>query len=144
MKSLKTKITSWVRCQCVKIEDWYLTKKTGRNARERAWDQWKEENIAIRADTVNGIFYKFKHIIEVDPAKIFDRNEPFGWVTVNEFHQFEYPTRELGNNTVWMWVRCLKDPWSKKWTVNEIGGEDHVFVATNNEKDAIIIALKFS
>jgi hypothetical protein len=31
-----------------------------------------------------------------------------------------------------------------RWNINEIGGEDRVFVATNSDGDAIMIALKWS
>jgi hypothetical protein len=31
-----------------------------------------------------------------------------------------------------------------EWEVNELGGEDTVFVATNNERDAVMIALRWS
>ncbi len=126
------------------IKDKYLTWRTGKNKQLRTWEKWRDETIVFRAGTVENMFMNFKHIIEVDPDKIFDLDEPFGWNTKAEFDQFQYPHRELGNNTVWYWCRCTKNQWDGKLHFDEMGGSDYLFVATNNDKDAIIIALKYS
>lgn len=133
----------------MKLKDWaidkYLTWRTGRTAVERAWDKWQDETIVFRAGTVENVFMNFKHIVEVSPDRIFDMSAPFGWVTVKDFHRkFEYPNRQLGDNAIWMWFRCEKDQWDGRYHINELSGEDRVFVATNNEQDAIMIALRYA
>ncbi len=125
------------------IKDWYLTWRTGKDKQLRDWEKWRDETIVVRASTVENMFMNFKHIIEVDPDKIFDLDEPFGWYTKDDFDQYLYPTRKLGDNTVWNWCRCTKNQWDGKLHFDEIGGRDRLFVATNNDQDAIMIALKY-
>ena len=127
-----------------RIKDKWLTWRTGKNAQERAWQKWLDETVVFRAGTVENMFMNFEHIIEVDPEKMMEMWHPFGWHTNEEFRKFEYPNKQLGDNAVWYWVRCRKDQWDHRWHIDELGGEDHMFVATNNERDAVLIALKFS
>ena len=48
-------------------------------------------------------------------------------------------------NLVWQYARVINFPsTANEWEVNELGGEDKIFVATNNERDALMIALKYS
>jgi hypothetical protein len=91
------------------------------------------------------MFKNFKHVIIVDPEKFVDHNEPFAWVPCKDARQYFWPERPLGENAVWRFERVIKYPsTANEWEVNEFGGEDHIFVATNNDKDAIMIALKYS
>ncbi len=126
------------------IKDRWLTWRTGKNKQQRIWDAWQEENIVRRASTVENMFMHFKHIIPVS-TNIFDLHEPFGWTPCNDFKQYLYPNRELGNNTVFYFARGFRDPWDRKFHINDVRAEeDQVFVATNNDRDAIMIALKYS
>lgn len=125
------------------IVDKWLTWRTGKNAEERAWRAWCDATINRRASTVEDFYYDFKHIIEVDPNKVYDVACPFGWTYVEDFKQYGYPNRELGDNTLCEWFRCLDDTWDGKRHINEIGGTDRLFAATNNDRDAIMIALKY-
>jgi hypothetical protein len=52
--------------------------------------------------------------------------------------------RELGNNTVWRFERVEWNRWDQRWHVNSLGGEDKIFVATNNDRDAMMISLKYT
>ncbi len=125
------------------LKERYLTWRTGKDKQVRTWEKWRDETIVFRASTVENMFMNFKHIIEVDPEKMMEMWHPFGWHTTDDFKRFEYPTRELGDNTVWYWCRCSKNRWDGRWHFDEIGGVDHMFVATNNDKDAMMIALKY-
>jgi hypothetical protein len=126
------------------IRDWYLTRKTGKTKAEREWIAWYEQNVNYRATRIKDMFKNFEHVIIVDPNKFFDLDEPFGWMPCEDAQQYFWPARELGNNTVWRFERVMKAPATAwEWTVNELGGEDKVFVATNNEQDAMMIALKY-
>lgn len=127
-----------------KIKDRWLTWRTGKDLQQRTWEAWLDDTIYRPAGTVEGYFFNFKHIIEVDPAKVFDHVDPFGWSYVKDFQQYAYPNRELGNNTLCDWFRCIKDEHDGRWHINEIGGGDHLFAATNNDYDAIMIALKYA
>lgn len=125
------------------IIDKWLTWRTGNDKATREWKAWHEENIDYRAGNIPTMFRNFKHIIEVDPDK-FITDDGLAWVPVEDARQYFWPTRDLGNNCVWRIERVLWDRWHKCWNIIGIAGEDRVFVATNNERDAIMIALKYS
>jgi hypothetical protein len=126
------------------IKDWYLTRKTGYTRDEREYRSWYEQNVNIRATRIKDIFGNFKHIIVVDPNKFFHLDEPFGWIVREDVKQYLWPNRDLGKNCIWEFHRVMCEPSTAwEWTVNELGGGDRVFVATNNERDAIMIALKY-
>ncbi len=126
-----------------RVVDWYLTKKTGKDKLQREWDAWYESNVVYRARTIENMFMNFDYIIEVNPDRFF-QFDPFVWVPTDDAKQYCYPNRQLGDNCVWRFERVRKDPWDHRWHLDEMGGEDRVFVATNNERDAIMIALKYS
>lgn len=127
------------------LVDRWLTWRTGNDKATREWQAWYEANIDYRAGNIPTMFRKFKHVIEVNVEKFTDPCEPFSWVPNKDARQYFWPARPLGENCVWRFERVLKVPSTNgEWHVNEIGGEDRVFVATNNDKDAIMIALKYS
>jgi hypothetical protein len=126
------------------IIDWYLTRKTGKSKKQREWEAWYEVNVNYRARDITDMFKNFTHIIEVNPDKFFNLHEPFGWVPCVEAKQYFWPQRELGDNCVWRMERVMWDKWDSRWRLNELGGGDHVFVATNSDDDAVMIALKYS
>lgn len=125
------------------IKDKWVTWRTGKDKAQRDWEAWYEVNVVYRASTIENMFMNFKHIIEVSPDKFF-QFDPFAYVPCEDAKQYLWPQRELGNNAVWRFERVIKDQWDQRWHVNELGGEDRVFVATNNERDAMMIALKYS
>lgn len=126
------------------IKDWYLTWKTGKDRATREWEAWYEVNVVRRAGTIENMFMHFKHIIEVDPEKFFDHSGPFAWVPNVEANQYFWPQRELHNNAVWRFERVIRDQYNGHRHINDFYGEDRVFVATNNDKDAIMIALRYT
>lgn len=125
------------------FKDKYLTWRTGLNKQERTWRKWREENIVLRANTIENMFMNFKYIIPVS-TNIFDLAAPFGWCLSKDFRQYTYPNRELGNNVVYIFARGYRDRWDGRFYFNELSGHDQVFVATNNEQDAVMITLKYS
>jgi len=126
------------------IRDWYLTRKTGKTKEEREWIAWYEQNVNYRATRIKDMFKNFEHVIIVDLNKFVDHAEPFAWVPCADARQYFWPARELGENAVWRFERVINCPATAwEWEVNELGGEDKIFVATNNEQDAIMIALKY-
>ena len=126
------------------IVDKWLTWRTGLNKEDREWYKWQGGHIVNRATTIENMFMHFKYIIPVS-TKIYDLDYPFGWVPCEDFKQYMYPNRELGNNTVYYFARGYRDKWDGKFHLNDMWHEqDQVFVATNNSKDAMMIALKYS
>ncbi len=126
------------------IVDKWLTWRTGLDKQTRVWLKWEEENIVHRASTIENMFMNFKYILPVT-TQIFNHVEPFGWHPTKEFREYMYPNRELGDNTVYYFARGYRDQWDGKFHLNDLRHEqDQVFVATNNEKDAFMIALKYS
>ena len=126
------------------VKDRYFTWRTGRSKTEREWHAWYKITIVQAAHTVENYFMNFKYIIEVDPNRVWNQYEPFGWVPVEDFKQYEFPQRALGNNAVISWFRGYRDQWDSRFHINEMAGYDCTFVATNNEQDAIMIALKYA
>ncbi len=125
------------------LKDWYLTRKTGKNKAEREWEAWYEQNVNYRASRIKDMFRNFEHIIMVNPDKFF-KFDPFAWVPCDNAKQYFWPARPLGENCVWRFERVINCPATAwEWEINELGGYDKVFVATNNEQDAIMIALKY-
>lgn len=133
---IKVAIINW-------IQDRYLTWRTGKDRATREWEAWYEVNVVYRASTIENMFMHFEHIIIVDPDK-FMVEDPFTWVPCKDAEQYFWPARPLGENAVWRFERVRKDRWDGRWHVDELGGEDHVFVATNNEQDAIMLSLRWS
>lgn len=128
-----------------RIVDRWLTWRTGKDKSTREWEAWYDANVNFRATRINDMFKNFKHVIMVDVDKFTNPHEPFAWVPCDDAKQYFWPARELGNNAVWRFERVIRySSTSNEWEVNEFGGEDHIFVATNNDKDAIMIALKYS
>jgi hypothetical protein len=125
------------------IVDRWLTWRTGKPKSEREWEAWYEEHVVYRAGTIPNMFMHFKHVIEVDTHKFMDPAEPFAWVPNKDARQYFWPQRPLGNNAVWRFERVMWDKWENCWHINGMGDQDKVFVATNNDRDAIMIALKF-
>lgn len=126
------------------IKDKYLTWRTGLDKQERAWKKWSDENIVYRAATIENRFMHFKYIIPVS-TDIFDFDEPFGWFPRKDFQQYLYPNKELDDCSVYYFARGYRDQWDGEFHLNDMRhDQDQVFVATNNEVDAMMIALKYS
>lgn len=138
MSSLK-EIIVYIRDNIV---DRYLTWRTGKDKEQREWEAWYEVNVVYRASTIDNMFMHFKHIIEVDPNKFF-QYDPFAWVPCEDAKQYFYPARKLGENAVWRFERVRRNFWDGCWNLDEFGGEDVVFVATNNDHDATMLTLKY-
>ena len=123
----------------------YLTWKTGKTKSEREWEAWYEQNVNYRATRIKDMFKHFEHIIIVDPDKFFNHHEPFAWVPNKDAKQYFWPQRPLETTCVWRFERVINCPATAwQWEINELGGEDKVFVATNNEQDALMIAMKYA
>jgi len=127
-----------------RIVDWYLTKRTGKTKATREWEAWYAVNVNYRAKDITNMFQNFEHVIIVDWNKFVDHHEPFVWVPCDDANQYFWPARELGNNAVWRIERVFYSNWDKRWHLDEITGEDKIFVATNSDKDALMIALKYT
>lgn len=125
------------------IKDRYLTWSTGHDKQTREYLKWYDETVVSRASTIENVFTNFKYILPVS-TKIFDLDEPFGWAPCADFKQYLYPNRSLGDNTLYYFARGNRDQWDGRFHLSEMYGGDQVFVATNNERDAVMIALKYS
>lgn len=126
------------------IKDKYLTWRTGFDKPTREWRKWYDGTVVHRAGTIENMFMHFKYIVPVS-TNIFDLDEPFGWTPCNDFKQYLYPTRALGDNAVYYFARGYRDQWDGKFHLSDMRhNQDQVFVATNNSKDAMMIALKYT
>jgi len=126
-----------------RIKDRYLTWRTGQDKPTRDFRNWYDGTVVSRAGTIENMFMHFKYIIPVS-TNIYDLSHPFGWIPCEDFKQYMYPNRQLGDNTVCYFARGYRDKWDGKFHLNDLRhDQDQVFVATNNERDALMIALKY-
>ena len=126
------------------LQDRYLTWRTGRSREEREFREWVDRNVVHNATTIENMFVNFRHIVPVS-TRVFDLDEPFGWAPCEEFREFLYPQRPLGSNAVYYFARGYRDAWDGHFHISDLGAEqDQVFVATNSDQDAVIIALRWS
>ena len=125
------------------IVDKWLTWRTGKDKPTRDWEAWYEVNVNYGASDITNMFRNFKHIIIVDSNK-FMAEDPFAWIPCADAQQYFHPARPLGENAVWRFERVIWNQWDRRWHINGIGNEDKVFVATNSDSDAIMIALKYA
>lgn len=107
----------------------------------RYYQQWCAENIDMRASYVEHMFRRFEFCFEVDYMKFFDHGDTSGWVPID--NSFFYPERHPPSCCVWKIFR-VEDKQNGLTRVNEMFGADKVYVATNNEEDAVMMALRFS
>lgn len=136
-------MTFWAKATEL-VKDKWLTWRTGKDKAQRDWEDWYNVNVVWRASDITNMFMNFDHVIAVDWRKFITDGGMGCWVPVESARQYFWPRRELGKNAVWRIERVIWNQWDKRWHVNELGGEDKVFVATNNERDALMIALKYS
>jgi hypothetical protein len=127
-----------------RIVDWYLTRKTGKSKDQREYESWYRQNVNLHTNRIKDMLANFQYIVVVDPEKFFTF-DPFTWVVTQDAQQYFWPDCPLDKSAVWIFERVLNGPsTSWEWEISELGGEDRVFVATNNEKDATIITLRWS
>lgn len=126
------------------IVNQWLTWRTGKSKEQREWEAWYESNVNYRASSINRMFEGFKHVILVDTDKFMDPTEPLSWVPCAHARQYFWPARALGSNAVWRFERVMWDRWTNSWFINGLGDEDRIFVATNDDYDATMIALKYT
>ena len=113
------------------------------------WDykQWNEAHICQRANDVTNYFQGFKHVIPVSYLRVNTILEPmFGMhVPGPEIKEYTWPNKEVGQHAMLGHFRGFWDKWDGRFHISDIGGDvDQVFVATNNDEDAFMIALRFS
>jgi hypothetical protein len=125
------------------IKDKWLTWRTGLDKQTRDHCKWFNETVVHGAGTIENMFMNFKYIIPVS-TNIFCFDEPFGWTPSKDFRQYMYPSRALGDCTVYYFARGYRDQWDGRFHINDLHEQDQLFVATNNDNDAVMIALKYS
>ena len=69
------------------LKDKYLTWRTSKDKITRDWEKWIDATIVRRATTVENYYTNFRYIVQLDPNKVWDMSNPFGWVPVKEFKQ---------------------------------------------------------
>jgi hypothetical protein len=126
------------------LKDKYLTWNTGKDKATREWEAWYKSNVVYNANDITNMFMHFEHVIIVDVKKFMDPYEPMAWVPNKEAREYFWPARPLGENCVWRFERVRWDKWDNRWHIDEFGGEERVFVATNSGEDATMLALRYA
>jgi hypothetical protein len=126
------------------IKDKYLTWRTGSDKLTRDYRKWYDETVVHRAGTIENMFINFKYILPVS-TDIFYDTELFACLPTDDFCQYMYPARDLSDCAVYYFARGYRDQWDGKFHLNDLRhDQDQLFVATNNEVDAMMITLKYS
>ena len=125
------------------IWDRWLTWRTGKDRATREWLTWYDTNVDYRANTIDAMFKNFRHVIMVDTEKFTDFREPFSWTPCADAKQYFWPHCALADTAVWRFERVVWDPVQEQWERYSLG-VDHIFVATNSDDDAVVIALKYA
>ena len=123
------------------IVDRWLTWRTGKPKQVREFEAWWHEVLVLRADTPKEMFRNFTHVFTVDYDKFFFDCGMFMSLE-EEVACYMWPQRALGDNTVYKILRGYENAHGEFY-ISDLGDEDRVYVATNNSKDAIMIALKY-
>ena len=124
------------------IKDRYLTWRTGQPRQVREFEAWAEVTIVKRANTAEAMFRNFKYVFTVDYNKFFFDAGMFLELDPGT-KPYMFPQRELGDNLVYAHLRGEEMPIGL-FHITDLGTEDRVYVATNNSKDAMMIALKYA
>ncbi len=102
--------------------------------------EWHDKNTSTSADNIRDYFHGLEYIVELDWEKVYAS----GWILLKDIRiKYCYPSRQLEDQTIFTCVRGTPTNDSRIFALNEIFGGDRVFAATNNEKDAIMLALKY-
>jgi len=126
------------------IKDKWLTWRTDLDKQTRDHRKWFEETVVRHATTIENMFMNFKYILPVT-TNIFSLDDQLGWSPCEDFSQYMYPNRALGDCSVYYFARGYRDRWDGRFHLNDLRhDQDQVFVATNNDADAMMIALKYS
>ncbi len=115
---------------------WFKAKTLGYTIEKVKYHEWLDTVYNPRATKINDILFGFKYIVGVDHKKWFEINHK-AWVPVEDAKQYVGIGKGL-----FKWERGNWD--GDVFEVNELFGGDYLFVGTNSEEDAVMIALKFS
>lgn len=126
------------------LKDKYLTWKTGVSTEDRAYREWYDQTVVYSARTAEDMFRNFEYVITVDYEKIFQTWYPFGIPLVDDAKQYFWPAKPTEECAVYRILRGEKDPYDNRFHITDFGSEDRVYIATNNSKDAMMIALKYA
>jgi hypothetical protein len=103
---------------------------------------WNSKFVNQSAATVEDYFHHFKYILIVDPRKALSITSSYPIVA---FSEYEYPNRPRSEASLIRIFRVTtRNETDGKHYFDEVWGRDTVFVATNNEQDAVMITLRFT
>lgn len=123
----------------------YLQWKRGMD--QAAWDhkQWNNANIVNGAGDATNYFQGFKYVIPVSYNKVNSVFDGMLHWPCPEIKEYCWPNRETGQHAMLGHFRGYWNQWDGRFHFTDLAAEmDQMFVATNNEQDALMIALRFS
>ena len=124
----------------------YFRWRRGMDRAEWDYTQWNEAHICQRANDVTNYYQGFKYVIPVSYNKIYTQSDSFwGEILGTDIKEYTWPNKEVGEHAMLGHFRGYWDQWDGRFHITDLGGElDQMFVATNNDEDAFMIALRFS
>lgn len=123
------------------LKDRYLTWRTGKPRQVREFRAWADVAVNLRATTAQDMFKNFRYVFTVDYNKFFFDAGMFLELDSGT-KPYMFPQRELGDNLVYANLRG-EEYESGEFYITDFGNEDRVYVATNNSKDAVMVALLY-
>lgn len=128
------------------IVDKWLTWRTGKDRATRQYEAWTEENICVRSSQIKNYYCGFKYVVKLDYQRTMSKFDPFWGPQFDyaELQQYTWPNRPLGQHGVFGIHRVFWDQWNQDYCMNELGGGDEAFFATNNEQDLLLVTLLYT
>ena len=126
------------------VERW-RTWRTGKTTDERALESWRDAHLNKDAKYLSEYFVNMNHVIQVDPDKFFSRNI-MGLPGMDpDVKQYFWPNRSVGNSCLCIHCRVSWDDRARDWLLDgDFGNEEKVIIATQHEKDATMLSLKYA
>ena len=130
-----------------KIKNYIKTKQQERadKAEEKRKLDYFKSKINYRANTLHEKYAKFKHVIFVDHNKVF-KFDGFYEIYCDDIKQYFYPFKTIEESTQVFYERVAPSYTidnKREYLLNCIGTTDILICATDNDIDAMMIALKY-
>jgi hypothetical protein len=134
-------ITYWhtVATLALKLRRWQQQREQQRAQKQR--QQWLNTHINHRAHTVRACYAYYRHVIPVD-YRATHIPDFMTWVLASELRDMSWPARSSEDAIMVVGRRVVQI--DNDWRIDDWAGYDQAFVMTNNDQEAMWIALKYS
>lgn len=129
-----------------RIKERYMDWRYPTTKHQRRLEAWLRPRIFYPGRTPKEYFCGFKFVVRVNYDSVYSGpyDGMFGRSMCQDFKAYLYPTRSFEEGPCIALIdRGLWNKYTGEFEFNGLGGDDEMFVATNNEDDVIMLALRF-